>query len=397
MYKEAVVFQQKENEKQFFLENRQEEKQDFFLLHFIYCVEIMSGKKTSDFYWACHEGDVDTVMKLLPKLSLKDINRIESNGSTALHAASYFAHASIVRILLDRGADTTIHNKYDRTAKQEAANDEIRALFELTTKVEHDDDENDDTDTPPQSEFAQLYANTEGREKPDLATRIFKARRGTYQAHQYTISATSNIDDLEVKYYRLCETNGDNEALMKGKEYFNKYREKGDFNHMIKFYTAVGTPFYNMAQYDETFLMEMYKYLSRYDTHAFGVCTYRGSKLQSGDLAVYRWAYKHRKNSLLETRKLLSTTSDRNLAVLYTDMDKSQDRVRVMFEYNFNDKRCFTALDLKKLSAHQEEKEVLILSGTLFEVTDISKSADGFTVISLNNLPVDASILSMSN
>jgi len=30
MYKEAVVFQLKENEKQFFLENRQEEKQDFF-------------------------------------------------------------------------------------------------------------------------------------------------------------------------------------------------------------------------------------------------------------------------------------------------------------------------------------------------------------------------------
>jgi hypothetical protein len=30
MYKEAAVFQQKENEKQFLLENKQEEKQDFF-------------------------------------------------------------------------------------------------------------------------------------------------------------------------------------------------------------------------------------------------------------------------------------------------------------------------------------------------------------------------------
>ena len=160
---------------------------------------------------------------------------------------------------------------------------------------------------------------------------------------------------------------------MKGKEYFTKYRQTGDFSHMIEFYTAVGTPFYNMAQYDESFLIEMYKYLSQYDKYGFKGRAYRGSKLPSSDLGIYRWANKHH-FSLLETRKLTSTTLDRGFAVLYADMNKSQDYERVMFEYNFNDMRCFTALDLSTLSAHCEEKEVLILSGTIFEVTEIGKA-----------------------
>jgi hypothetical protein len=356
----------------------------------------MSGKKTSDFYWACHEGDVNTVKKLLPKLSSKDIDRIESNGSTALHAASYFGNANIVRLLLDRGASTTIRNKHDKTANQEASTDEIKDLFKSVTKPEYDDNNDDDNDEIPQSEFAQVYENANKMDKSDLATRIFKARLGTHQAHQYTISATSNIDDLAKKYYKMCETNDDHEALMKGKEYFMRYRQTGDFNHMIEFYTAVGTPFYNMAQYDESFLIEMYKYLSRYDKYAFKGRTYRGSKLPSSDLDIYRWANKH-PYSLLETRKLTSTTLERNFAVLYADMNKSQDYDRVMFEYNFSDIRCFTALDLSTLSAHCEEKEVLILSGTIFEVTKIQKSHDGFTVVSLNNVPVESSVLSMSN
>ena len=162
----------------------------------------MSEKKTSDFYWACHEGDVNTVKKLLPKLSSKDIDRIESNGSTALHAASYFGHANIVRLLLDRGANTTIRNKHDKTANQEASTDEIKDLFKSVTKAESDDNNDDEI---PQSEFAQIYENPKKMDKSDLATRIFKARVGTHQAHQYTISATSNIDDLEKKYYRMCE------------------------------------------------------------------------------------------------------------------------------------------------------------------------------------------------
>ncbi|UJR19606.1 hypothetical protein I4U23_022740 [Adineta vaga] len=89
----------------------------------------MTTQNTSDFYWACRNGDLDTVKKVLTNISLNDINRIETNGSTALHAASYYGRVDIVRILLQRGASTDIRNKFDKTAKEEASTDEVRALF----------------------------------------------------------------------------------------------------------------------------------------------------------------------------------------------------------------------------------------------------------------------------
>ncbi len=46
--------------------------------------------KLSEFYLACRNGDLDTVQHLLPNMSDEQKNRIESNGSTALHAATYF-------------------------------------------------------------------------------------------------------------------------------------------------------------------------------------------------------------------------------------------------------------------------------------------------------------------
>jgi hypothetical protein len=195
----------------------------------------MATQKTSDFYWACRNGDVDTVKNILPNLKANDINRVESNGSTALHAAAYYGHANVVRLLLAQGANTTIRNKYEKTAKEEASTDEVRSMFESTINVEDADDDNGDM---PQSELCQLYRNAEGIDKSVLATRAFKARLSTYQAHKYTISATSNLEHLEKKYYKLCEQEADENNLRMGKEYFEKYRETGNFDHMIRLYTT---------------------------------------------------------------------------------------------------------------------------------------------------------------
>jgi ankyrin repeat protein len=89
----------------------------------------VSTQKCSDFYWAYRDNKVDEVKKFLETLTQDEIDGVEPNGSTALHAAAYHGHAKIVRLLLDRGADRAIQNKFECLPFDEAPSDEIRQLF----------------------------------------------------------------------------------------------------------------------------------------------------------------------------------------------------------------------------------------------------------------------------
>ncbi|CAF4488566.1 unnamed protein product, partial [Didymodactylos carnosus] len=67
----------------------------------------------------------------LETMTPDEINRIEPNGSTALHAASFFGHADIVRLILEKpSASRSIRNKYGLTAAEEAKNVQIQELFQ---------------------------------------------------------------------------------------------------------------------------------------------------------------------------------------------------------------------------------------------------------------------------
>ncbi|CAF1662721.1 unnamed protein product, partial [Adineta ricciae] len=86
----------------------------------------------SKFYLACRNGDVEYVRNYLTILSPTkwNPNEIEIHiNSTPLHAASFYGHAEIVKLLLQYGCDRSQTNSYGLTAYEEAANDEIRQLF----------------------------------------------------------------------------------------------------------------------------------------------------------------------------------------------------------------------------------------------------------------------------
>jgi hypothetical protein len=91
----------------------------------------MSESKLSEFYMACRIGDLVSVDRLLNHLSFYDLNQLEPNGSTALHAAAFYGHIDIVRRLVDHGAIVrTLQNKYKLTPAQETKNEEIKRLLE---------------------------------------------------------------------------------------------------------------------------------------------------------------------------------------------------------------------------------------------------------------------------
>lgn len=83
----------------------------------------------SEFYLACRNGDLNAVRQLLPCLSDEEKSSLESNGSTALHAASYFGHHDIVKLLLENDFDTWILNRYEKTPYDEAKDEQMRQLF----------------------------------------------------------------------------------------------------------------------------------------------------------------------------------------------------------------------------------------------------------------------------
>ncbi|CAF5070066.1 unnamed protein product [Rotaria sp. Silwood1] len=62
-------------------------------------------------------------------MSLEEINKLEPNESTALHAAAYRGHEEIVELLLQKGACHTTVNKYNCTPLDEAATDKIKQMI----------------------------------------------------------------------------------------------------------------------------------------------------------------------------------------------------------------------------------------------------------------------------
>jgi hypothetical protein len=228
-------------------------------------------------------------------------------------------------------------------------------------------------------------------DKSALATRILKARLSTYNAHKYTISAASNLEHLEKKYRKLCEETGHKDKLGMVEKYFKKYRETGDFSHMLQFYTAE-SPLYTMIHGDETVFVEMYKHLLQYDKYTFQGRTYGSPNFScEDDLQVYQWALAHPR-SLLEMRKMIATTKSRKVIQFLQD----KQRQRPFLEIDFAE-QCFTAIDTNSWSEYPDEEEILVLSGTFFEVTQIRETNDGLTIISLKNVAADKKALSAIN
>ena len=131
---------------------------------------------TSEFYLACRNGDITKVEELLSHLTLERIDCIESNGSTALHAASYFGHAEIVRLLLEKGASRRQQNKYNATSADEAKTLEIAELFNREA-------------LSPSSRFVANSANREWSIKSEFAA-------ASHQRRFYSFTERPSISTL---------------------------------------------------------------------------------------------------------------------------------------------------------------------------------------------------------
>ncbi|CAF2146063.1 unnamed protein product [Rotaria magnacalcarata] len=325
--------------------------------------------KSSNFYFNCRNNDIDAANRLLHTLTLKEINQIEPNGSTALHAAAYYGNYEIVKMLLARGAQRTIKNIHGCIPYEEAKTKDIKTLFERQ----------DRTGTESKSRFA--------------------AEKGPSFEWIFVESDPSSYASFNRKSLWKCQTDEEFDRLCRGirQYYINENGPLADVKHIeevriliddaiehkdptqaVRAYTAE-TGFYRRVNTDlsqmpthwsgtkhERNLASIMMFHPVFQSFAFTGETYRGMAMSLQDLKQYAV------NSVFMNKTFLSTSKQRKRAEPFAVSDNSSTVSSVICKYLI--KRIGTALAIENISEYPLEQEVLILPYASFRVKRLEKS-----------------------
>lgn len=330
---------------------------------------IFSSAKPSQFYFACRNNEIETVRSVLPKLTLKQINQIEPNGSTALHAATYYGHEKIVKLLLSNGAERMIKNLHGCTPLDEAQSDELKRLFRRV----------DERGTESQSRFSE-------EKGPSFEWIFVRGDPSSYASfNRRSLLKCENTEEFQ----RLCQgirkyyinENGpldDVKHIEEVRSFFDRAIEANDPRLIVRAYTAE-TGFYHRLNQDlsqlpthwsgskhERNIASMMLFHPVFADFWFTGVTYRGFTMSADDLKEYVV------DSVFMNKTFLSTARERRATDSFIESKGSPSVFVVVCTYIT--KHQGTALAIEDLSEYPDEKEVLILPYAAFKVKSISQS-----------------------
>ena len=374
----------------------------------------------SKLYLACRNGDVEYVRTYLQTSSdtAPGVNRLETQvNSTPLHAASYYGHKEIVRLLLEHGCDRHQINRYGMTAYQEAANDEIRQLFKRPTTgdntrrflddsvedcfdfVKRPDEDERGTVTPPQATKTKKPSVQTYKTKVEKETEIgyattsiamCQSKLGRFITDRFQRDAPMSWNSIGAKLQEII----DQEVIAtkdpqsrRANELLNHFLSSASderIDQLIRLYT-LETRFYGaLKQNPIPLALPLYMRLQTLKERYFEGQSYRGAKMTHDEIVTYEWAAQNR-GSLLQTKHFSSTSILRSVAEEFANAAVKQpapvQHCRVLFTFRFAD-RCDQAINLSRisdtlpcLSEYENESEVLILPWTLFEVDSVQEES----------------------
>ena len=379
--------------------------------------------EASELYWACRNGDVDSVRQIISETDYNQINCLEPNGSTALHAATYYGRVETVRILLrECGVLRHRRNRYGITAFDEAIDEDIRQLFLRPTNDRFCS--NDSDQAKGLFDFESNKNSNDEKEEEETPNDIWVQGRKSemdVQFHQWTLLVMSmmfNSTIMRALYMRLlrqiindpeislnfkgCVTilekffdehvPSSHSEYQKAHHFLKQCQSEKKVELLLKIYT-LETPFYRkLASEGMSYhlLLPILLKLPTIKDLAFRGQSFRGLSMSKDNLRAYQWAYRH-KSSTLVTQTFCSTSLHRIQAEKF--IAPTDDSLGVMIVFNFPEV-CSTTIKLYRVSDNRDpisdieiEKEVLVMPFTMFRVTQINEDNPDRYTICLENVP----------
>lgn len=371
--------------------------------------EIPQTGETSSLYWACRNGNQQLVNRILSTKKFYDINQLEPNGSTALHAAAFYGHAEIVHLLLHRyGVMRHRKNKYGLTAFQEASDHHIRQLFErpknsrfcshdnvnnLFDVFNADDEKNNMKAKKPSGGWVDGYTSNmdsylswRNIGRKIITNPVLQETLKTIWAVQFL---TDNPEKMSIRHLQeIAHTNipTNHQEFQKSQQLLSDFVKKKKPESLLHLYT-LETPFYrSLDRMNSGALLFLILWRRKsLKNRTYRGRSFRGLTMTNNGLEAYRWALQ-RKGSLIRTSTFCSTSIEEHEARKFISVQPGTDKKKVLIIMDFPE-ACDTTIalyaisnELECISEYENEKEVLVLPTTIFKVTNIDQSSDLITI-----------------
>lgn len=364
----------------------------------------------SDIYQACENGDIGFVQALL-QTSLDDanINRLEPNGSTALHIACSKGYTNIVQLLLNEyQVQRHQRDKNGQTAYEITSSKEIRQLFH---RPKHDNNpfctnentlnplkviENENCSDP---RWIDVYP-TDVPIRSECYFKVLDEQSINYRSIFDELKSLVGIDPHKKKIDKWCQnlrfhikeclieqfikrnSQPNYKLYLNASKCIEEYEKSREIEHLFRLHTldvSICRYFSQNIERINCLNQPIIFHLSSVYQRAYqGVC-FRGLTMKENEFEKYKKAFLSKEN-YIKTNTFCSTSIDPSVAEMFTDTNQNKDIVNVLMIFEFV-KSCSTALilfsslpKLKSISNFEDEQEVLILPNTYFSVKDIQQN-----------------------
>jgi len=313
---------------------------------------------TSEFYYACRNGLIDQVREQLPNMSLEEIDQIQANGSTALHAACYNNHKEIVQLLLDKGASRSILNIHRCLPYDEAENEEIKKLFIRQSATRFSDDGSGHIDWMKCDAAAEKLASEYrfrhsgfGWKDKNIEYRIKHIKKEMPHAEAERISIFLNLAQIDPRYLLTA------------------YTVESEFYKKLN--TDLATRHFNQGtNFGITYFIDFFYNNPAFEKLSFKGKVYRGMCATHDDLKQYSVGGK------VMNKAFMSTTKVRSIAQGFAEGAGNREKqhgglvkLSVLCTYEIINDR--TGLNIESISEYKAEKEVLVGPYAAFIITGI--------------------------
>lgn len=327
---------------------------------------------TSDFYYACRNGDIDYVREHLPDMTLEEINQIQSNGSTALHAACFYGYEEIVQLLLDKGASRSVSNRHKCLPYDEAKSDNIKKLFLRRSTTRFSDDGSGHID------WMKCAGDAENLAREYRIRHKGLSWEGKVDHRMQHIKSEMHNTDASVSLF-LEQAKADPHYLLKAYTVESPFYRKLNQDLATKYYHQ-GTNF------GITYFIDFFYNNPAFEELSFKGKVYRGMPITQDDLKQYNVGGK------VMSKAFMSTTTDPSVAETFAKKDLTKRKTHpgelvklsALCSYEIVNPR--TGLSIDKLSEYQHEREVLVGPYSAFVIKDIRRVQSDYVEIDLREI-----------